>query len=166
MANNVVKYGLLAAAAYLGYEWWKGQTPASATLPAGGGIVPANSPTITPTGAVVSGSPLPTPTNQVQPAPTSFQSRPTDVPHDLLSQLVQRAGSAAPQNFDGWAYYYNEGGSPISSGLMDGIIAQGGGDRSVMITASQFIQDLNAAKAAGFSGLDPYWAAVRRGYRT
>lgn len=85
----------------------------------------------------------------------------TDVWANAAADMQRQAGGNSA-NIDQWAWYWAHGaagssepagyGAAISSALGDEIIKLAGGDRTVTMTAEQWLQFLQQARTAGFSG--------------
>lgn len=152
--GDIFKYGLLAGGAYLAYRaFFSGSTTAAApaagaptysmadlvaAFKASGGAAATGS-----TAAPAAGSNTP-----------STPSSPLQVGDLLTAAGTAGAAGSPPPTFslDQWSYYAQNAGKgiSISPDQMNKIIAAGGGDRSALVTADQF---LTAYHAAGLSGL-------------
>lgn len=88
--------------------------------------------------------------------------------YSQAASVMTTAAGAQTQNFDQWSWWWQNGqsfsGAPagfgsngsISGTLIDAMIAAGGGDRSAMITAQQWVNLLWTKQQAGVSGLQGF----------
>lgn len=125
---------------------------------------PAVSPTM-PTGIPVQpiNTAVQTPATPVQPP----SANPNVVPaiYTQAASAMTTAAGSPTQNFDQWSWWWQNSqpfsGAPagygsngsISGNLIDAMIAAGGGDRSVLITAQQWVTLLWNQQQQGMSGL-------------
>jgi hypothetical protein len=146
--KTIIKVLVLAGAA-LGIYWWLKQSGYWAQW-FGGAIAPGTQPTVQPPATVT--APAATP-----PPPAAAPGLPG--PYAQAAIAMQSGAAAALQDFDQWSYWwqnnptgYGQAGS-ISPNMIDAMIQQGGGDRSVNITALQWVTLLWQQQQTGLSGL-------------
>jgi len=174
--KEIIKWVAIATGAYLVYTYvivpmTSGATTAAAsttpaststagTLPSATGTTTttttSNSTLNVPNGSIFNSTPAAPGTNAAVNNTFSSPDYGTQAWLTRVSTAMVGAAGNGNQNFDNWAYYYQNsvGGSPISPNLMNNIIAQGGGNRAALITAPMFLGYLVAAGTAnGLSGV-------------
>lgn len=164
--KSIVKVVILAGAA-LGLYYWLQQSGLWAQW-FGGTALPANpnpNPLLPPAGTT-------TVTTTPPPAPAIPAS------YNQAAAAMTNSAGAPTQNFDQWSYWWQNNqafsGAPagygvsgsISGTMIDAMIAAGGGDRSKLITAAQWVSLLYQEQQKGVTGLGYFGpvAAVAYGW--
>jgi len=126
---------------------------------------PAVSPTM-PTGMPL--QPVPTPAPVLTPQPPSANPNVLPANYSQAAGVMTTAAGSPTQNFDQWSWWWQNGssfsGAPagfgsngsISANLIDAMIAAGGGDRTALITAQQWVTLLWSQQQKGISGLPAF----------
>ena len=163
--KTIIKVVVLAGAA-LGIYWWLKQSGYWAQWFGGTAVVPVQ--------PVQSGLPVvPVTTQPTTPAtPTST----LPVSYQQAVTALTTAAGAPTQNFDQWAYWWQNtapfAGAPTGYGtngsitgtMIDSMIAAGGGDRTALITAQQWMNLMWAQMQRGVSGLQSFQPRMATGY--
>jgi len=156
--KSIVKVVALVGGA-LALYWWL-QRSGYWALWFGGPVVGA--PVTQPTGLpVITTPPVTIPAQQPQGLPASYSQ---------AAIAMQGSAGAPTQDFDQWSYWWQNTpaftGAPagfgsngsISPTLIDAMIAAGGGDRSVLISAQQWVGLLWGQQQKGVSGFGALFA--------
>lgn len=161
-AGNIIKIGLIAGGAYLGYNYlvqsgmwaqWFGGGVSPQPAPGGsGGAIPF---------APIQNTTTPASTTTGPPAPVGTAPAPVPLPvtPTIQQQLANRGAAAGGLlNVDQWVYYYQQITGKILSGeQVGGILAatgQSGSSREKRIPVGDFLAALPMAGLSGL-GLDP-----------